>query len=245
MRLSVENISLTLGDKKSARRILNDVSFVAQDGAFTSLLGESGAGKSTLLKVIAGILLQDAGTVRFDGASVDGLAPHKRRLGFVFQDVRLFPHMNVEDNVAYPLKMAGVSRREREARATELLERVQLDGFGSRAVQTLSGGQAQRLALARTLCHLRPVMILDDPFSALDKKTEAEIFSNIRQLAGEAIVLLISHRLYLFPQMDQVVWMEGGRAIAAPHETLIKEVPEYAALFEGRYTQEGGAKHEA
>lgn len=109
----------------------------------------------------------------------------------------------------------------------------------------LSGGQAQRLALARTLCHLRPVMILDDPFSALDKKTEAEIFSNIRQLAGEAIVLLISHRLYLFPQMDQVVWMEGGRAIAASHETLIKEVPEYAALFEGRYTREGGAEHEA
>ena len=127
MELSVSHISLTLGSgRKTMRPVLRDVSFTVPDGAFCSLLGESGAGKSTLLKVIAGILLQDSGSIAFDGAAVDGLPPHRRRLGFVFQDVRLFPHMTVEENVAYPLRMAGVGRRERRARAQELIERVQL-----------------------------------------------------------------------------------------------------------------------
>ena len=115
---------------------------------------------------------------------------------------------------------------------------LHLTGMGYREIAKVLGrdGKSTDNALQRSRGKLR---------RALDKKTEAEIFSNIRQLAGDAIVLLISHRLYLFPQLDQIVWMEGGRAIAAPHETLIKEVPEYAALFEGRYTQEGGAEHEA
>ena len=92
MELSVSHISLTLGSgRKTMRPVLRDVSFTVPDGAFCSLLGESGAGKSTLLKVIAGILLQDSGSIAFDGAAVDGLPPHRRRLGFVFQDVRLFP----------------------------------------------------------------------------------------------------------------------------------------------------------
>lgn len=130
MELSVSHISLALGSgRKTMRPVLRDVSFTVPDGAFCSLLGESGAGKSTLLKVIAGILLQDSGSIAFDGAAVDGLPPHRRRLGFVFQDVRLFPHMTVEENVAYPLRMAGVGRRERRARAQELIERVQLPCF--------------------------------------------------------------------------------------------------------------------
>ena len=95
----------------------------------------------------------------------------------------------------------------------------------------LSGGQAKRLALARTLCTHRPVLIFDDPFSALDKNTEEEIFANLKQLAKDQIVLLISHRLYLFPQMDQVIWMENGCARTADHETLMREEPEYASLY--------------
>ena len=154
MELSVSHINLTLGSgRKTMRPVLRDVSFTVPDGAVCSLLGESGAGKSTLLKVIAGILLQDSGSIAFDGAAVDGLPPHRRRLGFVFQDVRLFPHMTVEENVAYPLRMAGVGRCERRARAQELIERVQLAGFGPRPVQTLSGGQAQRVALALARIH--------------------------------------------------------------------------------------------
>lgn len=233
MRLSVENISLTLGDKKSARRILNDVSFVAEDGAFTSLLGESGAGKSTLLKVIAGILLQDAGTVRFDGASVDGLAPHKRRLGFVFQDVRLFPHMNVEDNVAYPLKMAGVSRREREARATELLERVQLDGFGSRAVQTLSGGQAQRVALARAIVARPAALLLDEPFSGLDESLREDMRSLLLRLQREErlTTVMVTHDAQEALMMsDSIVALDGGRVAQTGEPQRLYQTPATAKI---------------
>lgn len=95
----------------------------------------------------------------------------------------------------------------------------------------LSGGQAQRLALARTLCHKKPVLILDDPFSALDKKTEEQAFENLKKLAGDSVILLISHRLYLFPQMDQVIWMENGQTQTGTHEELMKRSPEYAKLY--------------
>lgn len=100
----------------------------------------------------------------------------------------------------------------------------------------LSGGQGQRLALARTLAHKKPLMILDDPFSALDRTTEEQVFQNLRALAADSIVILISHRLYLFPQMDQVIWMNDGKITAADHETLMKTVPEYATLFDEQST---------
>ena len=104
----------------------------------------------------------------------------------------------------------------------------------------LSGGQAQRLALARTLYYKRPVLILDDPFSALDKPTEAEIFRQLREMARGSIVLLISHRLYLFPQLDQVLWMENGHVTAGTHQELLQQVPAYRALAAD---QEGGQNH--
>ena len=114
----------------------------------------------------------------------------------------------------------------------------------------LSGGQAQRLALARTLCHKRPVLILDDPFSALDRKTEKEVFANLRKLTADSIVILLSHRLYLFPQMDQVLWMEDGKVTAGTHEQILEKFPEYARLYEAQAdgadahsTQEGGLDH--
>ena len=105
----------------------------------------------------------------------------------------------------------------------------------------LSGGQAQRLALARTLCHKKPVLILDDPFSALDRRTEEEIFAHLREMAKDCVVLLISHRLYLFPQMDQVLWMEKGRVMAGTHEELLRKQPDYAAIYQA---QEGGGPNE-
>ena len=105
----------------------------------------------------------------------------------------------------------------------------------------LSGGQGKRLALARTLCYQKPVLILDDPFSALDKSTEKQIFANLKEQSRENMVLLISHRLYLFPQMDQIIWMETGETVVGTHEELLKQVPEYAQLFAA---QEGGAGHE-
>ena len=105
----------------------------------------------------------------------------------------------------------------------------------------LSGGQAQRLALARMLCHKRPVLILDDPFSALDKDTEKQIFANLKKYMADGIVIIISHRLYLFPQMNQVIWLGNGQAVTGTHEKLMQEIPEYAQLY---YTQEGGSIYE-
>ena len=106
----------------------------------------------------------------------------------------------------------------------------------------LSGGQAQRVALARTLCHKKPLLVLDDPFSALDKSTEREVFSNVRAMTRDSIVLLLSHRLYLFPQMDQIIWMDEGKTVVGTHEELLQKVPAYTALFT---TQEGEDSHEA
>lgn len=214
MELAVRHIDLTLGEGKRARTVLSDVSFSVPDGAFCSLLGESGAGKSTILKVIAGILLQDGGSVLFDGAPVDGLPAHRRGLGFVFQDVRLFPHMTVEENVAYPLRMAGAGKRERLARAGELLERVQLAGFGSRRVQTLSGGQAQRVALARALAAAPAALLLDEPFSGLDESLRDDMRSLLLRLHREdgLTVLMVTHDANEAIMMsDRIVALDGGR----------------------------------
>ena len=105
----------------------------------------------------------------------------------------------------------------------------------------LSGGQQQRLALARTLAHPRPLLVLDDPFSALDRKTEEQVFDNLRKMTAGSTVLLISHRLYLFPQMDGVLWIQDGKAVCAAHEELMVQNPQYAALVNA---QEGGEQDE-
>ena len=223
MELDVRHIDLSLGEGKRARTVLGDVSFSVPDGAFCSLLGESGSGKSTILKVIAGILLQDGGSVLFDGAPVDGLPAHRRGIGFVFQDVRLFPHMTVEENVAYPLRMAGVGKRERLARAGELLERVQLPGFGPRRVQTLSGGQAQRVALARALAAAPAALLLDEPFSGLDESLRDDMRSLLLRLHREdgLTVLMVTHDANEAIMMsDRIVALDGGHIsqIGTPEE---------------------------
>ena len=223
MELDVRHIDLSLGEGKRARTVLGYVSFSVPDGAFCSLLGESGAGKSTILKVIAGILLQDGGSVLFDGAPVDGLPAHRRGIGFVIQDVRLFPHMTVEENVAYPLRMAGVGKRERLARAGELLERVQLPGFGPRRVQTLSGGQAQRVALARALAAAPAALLLDEPFSGLDESLRDDMRSLLLRLHREdgLTVLMVTHDANEAIMMsDRIVALDGGHIsqIGTPEE---------------------------
>lgn len=116
---------------------------------------------------------------------------------------------------------------EKEVEAMEQGEDTIVGNSGVR----LSGGQAQRLALARTLCHARPLLILDDPFSALDRDTERLVFENLKRLAADRIVFLLSHRLYLFPELDQVIWMENGHGHTSTHEELMKTEPEYAKLY--------------
>lgn len=222
MQVTVQDISINLGEKPK-KCVLDTVSFTAHDGEFLSLLGASGAGKSTLLKIIAGILVQDEGSILFDEETIDIVPAHKRGVGFVFQDMRLFPHMNVEENVAFPCKMAGMSKKLRLERARYLLECVHLEGFGKREVGSLSGGQQQRVALARALAGEPRVLLLDEPFSGLDENLRDEMRSLVLKLHRDFMIttIMVTHdAIEALEMSDRIVYLDAGKVIqvGSPYE---------------------------
>ena len=162
--LVVDSVSVSLG----GRSVLDAVSLAVSAGEVVAVFGPSGSGKSTLLRAVAGLVEVESGRVVIDGVDVTGVPTHRRRAGMVFQDEQLFPHRDVAGNVAFGLEMAGVERRERESRVEELLSAVGLDGFGDREVSTLSGGEAKRVALARSLAPRPAVLLADEPLTGLD-----------------------------------------------------------------------------
>lgn len=162
--LVVDSVSVSLG----GRSVLDAVSLEVSAGEVVAVFGPSGSGKSTLLRAVAGLVEVESGRVVIDGVDVTGVPTHRRRVGMVFQDEQLFPHRDVAGNVAFGLEMAGVGRRERESRVEELLSAVGLDGFGDRDVSTLSGGEAKRVALARSLAPRPAVLLADEPLTGLD-----------------------------------------------------------------------------
>ncbi|MCL2826004.1 MAG: ABC transporter ATP-binding protein [Eggerthellaceae bacterium] len=215
MSVTVRDISVNLGGKHPLH-VLDHVGFQARDGEFLSLLGSSGAGKTTLLKVIAGILVQDAGSVALGGEEVDGLAPHKRQIGFVFQDTRLFPHMSVEENVAFPCKMAHMPKGERLEQARSMLALVHLEGFGGRDPASLSGGQQQRVALARALAAKPQVLLLDEPFSGLDESLRDDMRSLVLKLHrafGITTILVTHDAVEALEMSDTIVYISKGRTV--------------------------------
>lgn len=246
MQLTLENIDLKL----SGKDILRDVSFNVQDGRFVSVLGESGAGKSTTLKVIAGLLPQDSGRVLFNGACVDDVPTHKRNTAIVFQDIRLFPNMDVRQNVAFPLKMRKVARAERLATAERMLAAVQLEGFGARRTYELSGGQQQRVAVARALAAKPDALLLDEPFSGLDEQLRAEMRQLVSRLHAEfgMTSLMVTHDAdEALTMSDRIIYMSDGRVVqeGAPADLLLHPASDVvraafndASSIEGRV--EGG-----
>ncbi len=224
------------------RDIIHNLSFDAAPGQIIGITGPVACGKSTLGKAFL-CEYRYAGDIRYGGKELSRMAPTRRTgiVGYLGHDPELF-NDSVRNNILMgdeqqdPWEYLRYVCLDKEVAAME-------DGIetlvGSGGVR-LSGGQGQRLSLARTLCHKRPIMVLDDPFSALDRDTEAQIFSNLKKLASDSIVLLISHRLYLFPELDQVIWMDGGNQTVGTHTSLMETVPDYAALF---YAQEGGKQH--
>ena len=204
-------------------------------GQIIGVTGPVACGKSTLGKAF---LCEQpyGGSIRLDGRELAELSPWERTglVGYLGHDPELFSG-TIRENVL--LGDTGDSM--------DYLRAVCLDGevaamtegletrVGTGGVR-LSGGQAQRLALARTLAHQRPLLILDDPFSALDRATETEIFAHLRRLAADSVVILISHRLYLFPELDRVIWLENGEAKVGTHEELVGNTPDYAAQFDAQ-----------
>lgn len=171
--------------EREARRVLDGVSLLVQDGERVSLHGPSGCGKTTLLHAIAGLLTVAAGRVVLDSTDVTHMPAHERGLGLVFQDDQLFPHFDVADNVSYSLRVRGVAKRERRRAADEWLERVGLAGFAARRIDTLSGGEAKRVALARSLAARPRVVLLDEPLSGLDDALHDRLLGDLRKLFDE------------------------------------------------------------
>lgn len=230
MEIKLDNIMLDLGGK----RVLDGISFSVADGEFVSLLGASGAGKSTTLKVIAGLTYQDSGEVSFDGRVIDEVPTHKRKTAIVFQDIRLFPNMDVAANVAFPLKMQGVPKAERLAVAEEMLEHVQLGGYGSRAVGELSGGQQQRVALARALAGKPHALLLDEPFSGLDEGLRSEmreLVLSLQQRLGVTAIMVTHDASEALVMSDRIVYLADGsvQQIAAPGELCLNPATDAVA----------------
>lgn len=191
MKLEIEKLSVAL----EGRDILRNVSLQVEDGEFLALLGPSGCGKTTLLKAVAGLVALRSGRVRLGGEDITALPPHRRGVVILFQDIRLFPHMSAAENVAFPLRMRGVGRLARLAQAEDLLARVRLPGYGARQVGSLSGGERQRVALARALAARPRLLLLDEPFSALDESLREDMRSLVLSLHREFHVttVLVTH----------------------------------------------------
>jgi sulfate transport system ATP-binding protein len=218
---------------------LNGVSLEAKPGEFLALLGPSGSGKTTLLRIMAGLEFPDAGAVLFEGRDVTGLGVRDRRIGFVFQHYALFPHMNIADNVAFGLTVKR--RRERPKRAEilrrsqELLELVQLGDLGRRYPAQLSGGQRQRVALARALAVDPKLLLLDEPFGALDAKVRKELRRWLRDLhdrMGLTSVFVTHDQEEALELADRVVVMDHGliEQVAGPQQ--IYDEPATAFVYD-------------
>ncbi len=194
--------------------ILDDLSLAVSDGEFLSLLGPSGCGKSTLLKTIAGIHEVSDGTIKLDGEMINDKPAYRRGAVIVFQDMRLFPNMSVAENVAYPLRIRGMRKAERLAKAEEYLGSVQLGGLGGRKVTQLSGGQQQRVALARALAAEPRLMLLDEPFSSLDEELREDMRRLVKELHDEfgmTTVMVTHDRKEAMAMADRVAIMSDGK----------------------------------
>lgn len=235
IRLSCENLELELEEKK----ILKDISLEVRSGEILALLGESGCGKSSLLKAMLGLYPLAKGKIFFQGKEIQNLPSHKRGISVVFQDLRLFPHLDVGENVGFSLELQKVPKAERKKRVEELIKLVQLEGYSERRIDSLSGGQMQRVAIARALAMNEKLLFLDEPFSALDPNLRREMGDFLLELQRKenlTVVLVthdqeealrLAHRIALMKDGEILQVDEGEKLYYAP-------VNEYVARFMGK-----------
>ena len=211
-RLLLTDINVELGKK----HILKNVSLEVKTGQLISLLGSSGCGKSTLLKTVAGIIEPYSGDVLIDGKSVLGVPVHRRGAVIVFQDLRLFPHMTVAENVEFALKMSGMKKQQYREIAREQLAKVRLEGLEDRRISQISGGQMQRVALARAFAVRPSVMLLDEPFSSLDEELRLEMGNLLLELQRESelTTVLVTHDTQEARRLsDAIAYMKDGEIV--------------------------------
>lgn len=196
--------------------LLEGVSFTVAPGETVCLLGPSGSGKSTLLRIIAGLEEAEGGRVYWEKESITHVPPHRRRMGMVFQDYALFPHLTVAENVAFGLRMQGWPLQDRQARVREVLELVRLRGFEARRVTDLSGGEQQRVALARALAPRPHVLMLDEPLGALDRALREELLEELRGIlrASDVAAIYVTHDQEEAAAIaDRILILHGGKIV--------------------------------
>jgi sulfate/thiosulfate transport system ATP-binding protein len=240
MSILVGDVTRRFGDFTA----LDEVSVEIPSGSLTALLGPSGSGKSTLLRVIAGLERPDAGSVEIDGRDATALPPQRRGVGFVFQHYAAFRHMTVRENVAFGLKVARRPKAEVRARVDELLELVQLPGLADRYPAQLSGGQRQRMALARSLAVQPSVLLLDEPFGALDARVRKELRAWLRHLHDEVHVttVFVTHdQEEAMEVADRIVVMNHGRVeqVGGPRDLYEHPANAFVMGFVGPVTRMG------
>ncbi|MCH5670605.1 ABC transporter ATP-binding protein [Streptomyces gilvus] len=237
----MEGIAIRLRD---LRKSFGETTAVAgidleiRDGEFFSLLGPSGSGKTTVLRMIAGFESPTGGRIELAGQEVTGLAPFERDVHTVFQDYALFPHMTVEQNVAYSLKVRGIPKAERLVRARKALSEVRLEGFGKRRPAQLSGGQRQRVALARALVGRPSVLLLDEPLGALDLKLREQMQIELKELqreVGITFVLVTHDQEEALTMSDRIAVLDQGRVeqVGTPAEIYERPATAFVASFVG------------
>jgi sulfate transport system ATP-binding protein len=227
MSIAIRNVTKRFGDFVA----LEDLSLEVEGGSLTALLGPSGSGKSTLLRIIAGLERPDRGAVELSGEDATALTPQKRNVGFVFQHYAAFKHMTVRDNVAFGLAVRWRPRAEIDERVDVLLHLVQLEAFGGRYPAQLSGGQRQRMALARALAPEPRVLLLDEPFGALDARVRAELREWLRRLHQNVNVTTI------FVTHDQAEAMDVASQIAVMKQGSIEQIGTPTELYDEPATE--------
>jgi len=233
--LSFANVTKTFG----TYRALDAFSLEVERGEFLTILGESGSGKTTILNSLAGFIDIDSGTIMIDGKSVERLPPERRGVGMVFQNYSLFPHMNVLDNVAFPLRMRGVVKQDARKRAEGALEIVRLQGLGHRFPRELSGGQQQRVAVARAISFNPPVLLMDEPLGALDLKLREALQFEIKQIQrqlGCTVVYVTHDQREAMAMSDRIVILKGGRIeqLGTSEELYDRPASKFVADFIGQ-----------
>lgn len=218
--------------------VLHGLDLDVADGSLTTLTGPSGAGKTTLLRVIAGLERPRAGQVSLAGRDLDGVPPHRRRIAYVFQQPRLFPNLDVVDNVAFPLRLAGVHTDERRDRALALLEEVGLAQLADRSPRRLSGGEAQRVSLARALCGEPDLVLLDEPLASVDADRRQSLRALVRQLQRHRrlTMLYVTHDQSEAAELgDRLALMADGRIVqhGAPDDLFERPATAAVARFFG------------